>query len=116
MNIRDCLWNEIHEAKGEFLEVKWIRVTMEAIEGSPMTAPITPERLRLHAQIRVVRQDAPSEPLCEGVEHDPRAFEDWREIVIHPADWSAALREPPGQIDPLNFHRSPPTYYGVPVL
>lgn len=43
------IWLEMEEARSKLLDIKWLRVTLTAIPGSPTTVPIAPERLRQHS-------------------------------------------------------------------
>lgn len=117
MKIREAIWSELIEARREQQEIKWIRVTRDALPRSPITCPITPERLRLHAQIIVAEPHKPSERFVTGVVYDPQTFETWRELLVHPVDWAEALRErpEPNTIAPLDMTKGP-RYFGIRVI
>jgi hypothetical protein len=58
-----------------------IRVTVDALKGSPVLVPITPERAR---QIRLVAVEDRGE---FTVEADPEVWLRQLELLVHPADW-----------------------------
>ena len=82
-------WDEIRQAREQAREVHWIRVTADAIPGSIVTTPITPERARqigLHAEPSVGGHTVDTDPRL--IAHPPL------EIVVHPEDWAELLKDP----------------------
>lgn len=74
MSVLHVLEGELREARARQLQVARVRITDAALEGSPVTVLISPERAR------IARLSA-------------RDLERVREIVIHPADWNEVLLE-----------------------
>lgn len=96
------IWLEMEEARSKLLEIKWLRVTLTAIPGSPTTVPIAPERLRHHSL----------KAYPDGtVDHDPQTTDCWREIVVHPKDW-LEIRAEQQQPRPVTHG----TMFGLPVI
>lgn len=84
MSVLDALGREFDAAQRDDLEVRRVRVSRDAIPGSAVVVPLTPERLRVLVPLR--------ETLA-GVVTDLEAFERWREIIIHPQDLERLLCE-----------------------
>ena len=76
---------ELNDAALGYQEIVHIRVTMEALLGSPVSVPVTPERARTLAQLRLLPNGA--------VVADPVSYERLLELLIHPADWVEVLKE-----------------------
>jgi hypothetical protein len=103
------IWLELEEARSKLLEIKWLRVTTDAIQGSPTTVPIAPERLRQHSL----------KAYPDGtVDHDPQTTDRWREIVVHPGDWLSMRAEASsdGMADPFNRLSAGTTMFDLPVI
>lgn len=89
MGIFETIHREIRDVRATgYQQVVHIRITADAIPGSVVTTPLTPERLRLLAQRGVW---SPAEETV--VIADPEAQERWVEIVMHPVDWYALLAD-----------------------
>jgi hypothetical protein len=85
MSLFDALRREICEAELEDREILRLRITPEAIAGSPVTVPVTPERARL---LRLLMYPG------ETVDADPELVARFAlELLIHPRDWYALLCE-----------------------
>lgn len=85
----EAIKREIWYAREQARPLLRIRVTTDALQGSPVAVPITPEQAR---QIRLV-----AVPLPEGetaVEADPHVYMRALELIVHPADWSDVLAHP----------------------
>lgn len=74
-----ALRREIESAWEQDRNVVQIRVTTDALEGTPTAVPLTPERLR--ALDLSPTFDSNVTPL---------------EVLVHPRDWADALSEIPG--------------------
>lgn len=68
-----------------------IRVTTDALLGSLVTVPMTPERARVLGRLLMVSGDG---PLAGSVVADPSDYERMQEILVHPEDWATILRDP----------------------
>lgn len=88
-----------------------VRVTTDAICGSMAAVPVTPERARAIGKL-VALPDVGA--LAYTVAADPQWYERALELLIHPEDWIALLREIPMGATPLQLG-DPKTVYGIPV-
>jgi hypothetical protein len=90
MSLLKPFYDEIRQAREQDREVHWIRVTKDAIPGSIVTTPITPERAR---QIRLRAE--PEFGSGYTVDTDPSLVgRPPLEIVVHPEDWAELLKDP----------------------
>lgn len=78
MGLIRAVHRELSAAHLRDLEVVQIRVTRDALAGSPVAVALTPERAR-------ERCTTAGEPDYEA--------ERWREILVHPDDWAATVRD-----------------------
>lgn len=62
-----------------------IRVTTDALEGSIVAVPITPERARARGRLMMVEG--------HGIVADPAQYETMLELLMRPADLVALLRD-----------------------
>lgn len=82
----ETIWLQIRDAARERYRgedrIAHIRITTDAIPGSIVAMPITPERMRSLGYLRLVQ---PTEPGPATVIADPSR--ELLEIVMHPKDW-----------------------------
>lgn len=79
----EALRREMRAAALEDRPVRHIRITEDALRGSPVALPITPERQRTVGRLRAYPGG--------GVDAD-LAMACWElEIVVHPVDWYGVL-------------------------
>lgn len=98
------VWGELLYAREQLLDVRRIRVTVDAIPGSPAVVPFTPERLRT-MYLR-------AHP--DGVVAELAATDRWRELVIHPEDWHDLVLD--SYTDYEGFEMNPERVFGVRVV
>lgn len=90
MSLLKPFWDEIRQAREQDREVRWIRVTADAIPGSIVTTPITPERAR-----QIALRAEPDFGSDYTVDTDPKLIlRPSLEIVVHPEDWAELLKDP----------------------
>lgn len=100
------VWGELLYAREQLLDVRRIRVTVDAIPGSPAVVPFTPERLRaLYLRAHP-----------DGVVADLVATDRWRELVMHPRDWHDLVLDSNDHFNELELNPNPERVFGVPVL
>lgn len=106
---------ELHDVDATgYKRVVQIRITTDALAGSIMACPITPERARTLGRMMAVR-DEQRGGYC--VVADPMDYEAMAEVLIHPADWHALLRDAPHGAVALPLQPSAPIrMFGVPVV
>lgn len=108
MDMLAAICREVQDADARMLKVVHVRVTPDAIPGSPVLVPFAPERLRLLAAhlVELPRGNA-------ALVADPEAQQRWRELLLHTADWMAVLQDPhlPGDV----VLDEPVTVMGIPV-
>ena len=90
---------EVNDALKEALTVLHVRVTPDALEGSPVAVPITPERAR---RIKLIMLPG------GAAEASPEVTERCREILLHPHDWATVLVALPRDIGHAVGSHSPP--------
>lgn len=83
MNVLEVIARELRAARESALELVRVRVTSDAIPGSPVAVPFTPERARA---LRTYVVELEHIGALAGA--DPE-LERARELVIHPDDWRA---------------------------
>lgn len=94
MSVFAAIHREIVDADMALVKIAYIRVTRDAIPGSVVTTPITPERLLPDDGWAL--DDEVGETLEALLRPD-------REIVVHPEDWCSLLAE----CDALGYAVSP---------
>lgn len=82
MTVIAAIGREVSYCREAKLTVARVHVTVDAIPGSVVSVPLTPEHARLLGLVDYGR----------GVETDPRT-DVFREIRIHPADYGELLTE-----------------------
>jgi hypothetical protein len=82
-----------------------IRVTVDALQGSPVSVPITPERARAIGRLMMVPGGS--------VVADPRDYETKLELLMHPADYCEVLKARPYFYH--SFSGGVETVMGIPV-
>ena len=89
MSLLAAIARQLDEVRAEREDacVVRIRVTRDAVCGSVVAVPVTPERARVLARLVLVRDDRGS----AAVVADPAYYEHLREVLIHPADWMDLL-------------------------
>jgi hypothetical protein len=95
-NVMAVLHHEYMDCRATgYKRIVHIRVTTDAIQGAPVSVPITPERARVLARLMMV----PTQPEPTVVA-DPMDYETMMEIVMHPADYCDVLKErAPGYLE-----------------
>lgn len=82
----EAIHREIHDARATgYQHIVHIRVTTDALQGSPVTVPITPERARAIGRLMMVQG--------HGVVADPMDYETRLELLVHPQDYSDLLKD-----------------------
>lgn len=105
MRTLDVLWGELVYAREQVLEIRRIRITPDALIGSPTTVPFTRERLRT-MYLRAYPGGV--------VDAELGQTDRWRELLIHPVDWWDMLVEP--EISALDMTGDIVRVWGVPVV
>lgn len=98
----EALMREIDSATMLARPLLHIRVTTDALRGSPAAVPITPERAR-RVRLRAF-EGRDGEAVVDG---DPEVYLRSLEIVVHPADWADVLAELPDRYvgDRIRMHQ-----------
>lgn len=92
MSLLKPFYEDLRQAREQDRDVRWIRVTKDAIPGSITTTPITPERAR---QIGLYEYEDGQSGRSAGVDTDPKLIaRPPLEIVVHPEDWAELLKDP----------------------
>jgi hypothetical protein len=89
ISVFDTVRSELRDAQALDRPVVWIRVSPDALRGSVVTTPVTPERLRTMA----LREVQDGQGSSVGVIADPDIAERAMEIVMHPEDWRDLLTD-----------------------
>lgn len=84
MSVFRAITREVYDAQAQLREIVHIRVSRNALAGSVVALPITPERART-IRLRAFPGGA--------VDVDYGSTERLLEIVIHPEDWRDLLTE-----------------------
>ena len=107
MSTMETIWREVNDARSTgYQSIVHIRITTDALEGSPVTVPITPERARTIARLMIVKG--------HGVVADSMDYETKLELLMHPEDYMALLRD----VDPMRYGieiGEPTRIMGIPV-
>lgn len=113
VTVLDAIRRELESARAAALDVRHVRVTHAALAGSVVLAPLSPERVRALRPYVVALDCLGGEALALC---DPEAVERWREVLVHPADWQAALLARPAHDGRFSAAVTPTSVYGLPVV
>lgn len=83
MSVAALIFSERNQARERMRPIIHIRVTTDAIPGSPVAVPVTPERARTLGKIWAF-PDGTVEAAFDG-----RALE----LLVHPEDWYSLLKD-----------------------
>lgn len=70
-----------------YKQIVRVRITMDALKGTPVALPVTPERARVAGALRAIPDPRTGEALVVA---DPAWGERFLELLLHPADWLEA--------------------------
>jgi hypothetical protein len=110
------IYQEIADAEVTgYKRIVHIRVTTDALPGSPTSVPVTPERARTLGRLIALRDPRGGEATVAA---DPSDYERMLELLIHPQDWADVLRGADmfaGELAPGMRPGEPDSVYGIPV-
>lgn len=107
MNVIDAIYHELREAQAAMLDVKRVRVSVDALRGSVVTVPLSRDGIEEFGGI--VKFATPSGVL---VQHPSSQSESWREVLIHPFDWDEARKSHHAVLGAIE----PTQAWGLPVV
>lgn len=96
---------ERHDADVQLRPIIHIRITKDAIPGTPAAVPVTPERARTLGRLWALPDGS------VDAAYDGRALE----VVIHPEDWSRLLTEKDAMVGYAVQVGDPDRVLGIPV-
>lgn len=113
MTIFAAVYREINDADTTgYKRIVHIRITPDAIPGSPVAVPVTPERARTLGRL-IALPTKDGEP---SVTADPSDYERMLELLLHPQDWAQAKQEANELAMSLSMRPGEPNrIYGIPV-